>query len=329
MIKFIRNPDVFHGKNRKINFFEGWYFKLVQPNNGDTYCFIPGVFMSREENQSHSFIQVLKGSKCDFSYLRFKEDEFKASDTEFDVKLGVNSFSLKGIQLNINEKQEKICGSLYFKNIIKWPDTSINPGSMGFYNYLDFMECYSQVCAMDGDIIGKLNINGKDIDFTGGKLYVEKNWGKAFPYSYIWAQGNSFENVNASLSCSIGHIPLPKPFKSFTGFLIGLYVKEGFYKFTTINRSKLSIGYEKNKVILETENKNYNLKVEAIYEEAHFMNLYAPYDGSMIPTARETLSGKLKVTLYDKKGKETIFKECCCNAGVEFSKNYTELVHRI
>ncbi|QAA31789.1 tocopherol cyclase family protein [Clostridium manihotivorum] len=329
MIEIIRNPDVFHGKNKKINFFEGWYFKLVHPNNGNTYCFIPGIFMSRKEEMSHSFIQVLKGNECDFSYLRFKEDEFKAKSFEFYVKLGDNSFSLDGINLNINENKEKICGSLHFENIIKWPDSSINPGSMGFYNYLNFMECYSQVCAVDGDIKGKLNINGRDIDFTGGKLYVEKNWGKAFPYSYIWVQGNSFENGDGSLSCSIGHIPLPTPLKSFTGFLIGLYAKDRFYKFTTINRSKLSINYDKNKIILSTENKRYHLKIEAFYAESSFMNLYAPYDGDMVPTARETLCGKLNVTLYDKKEKEIIFKQWCNNAGVEFSKNYTELVHML
>lgn len=45
----------------------------------------------------------------------------------------------------------------------------INPGSMGFYNYLKFMECYSQVCALDGDIIGALEIDNKVVDFTGGR----------------------------------------------------------------------------------------------------------------------------------------------------------------
>jgi hypothetical protein len=182
---------------------------------------------------------------------------------------------------------------------------------------------------VDGDIIGKLNIDGKDIDFTGGKLYVEKNWGKAFPYSYIWVQGNSFENITGAVTCSIGHIPLPAPLKSFTGFLIGLYVKDRFYKFTTINKSKLSISYEKNKIILETENKRYWLKIEAFYEEASFMNLYAPYGENMVPMARETLSGELRVELYDKRGEEAIFKEWCSNCGVEFSKNYTDLGHSI
>ncbi|EKY26723.1 hypothetical protein HMPREF0216_01908 [Clostridium celatum DSM 1785] len=41
---------------------------------------------------------------------------------------------------------------------------------MGFYNYLNFMECYSQVCALDGGIYGYLKLNNKEIDFTDGKM---------------------------------------------------------------------------------------------------------------------------------------------------------------
>ena len=179
----------------------------------------------------------------------------------------------------------------------------INPGSMGFYNYLGFMQCYSQVCAVDGLVRGKLDINGESVDFTGGKLYIEKNWGRAFPYSYIWVQGNSFEEGDGSVTCSIGNIPLPFPFRSFMGFLIGIYAKGRFYKFTSINKSTLSINCENEKIVLETYNKDYFLKIEASYKQETFMDLYAPRDGNMIPIASETLNGNLNVTLYDKKRK--------------------------
>lgn len=329
MIKAIRNPDIFHKKNKRSNFFEGWYFKIVQPCTGHTYCFIPGVFISSEEGQSHSFIQVLKGNENNFKYLKFKKDEFKASTSEFNLKVEASSFSLNQIDLNINQKDEKISGTLYFNNIITWPDSIINPGSMGFYNYLSFMQCYSQVCAVDGFIRGKLFINGETVDFTGGKLYVEKNWGRSFPYSYIWVQGNSFTKGDGSVTCSIGQIPLPFPLRSFTGFLIGIYAKGKFYKFTTINRSTLSINCENEETVLETYNKDYFLKIEAYYKQGAFMNLYAPRDGSMRPIASETLNGNLRVTLYDKKRNCMIFSDNCSSAGIEFSENYINLIHSL
>lgn len=57
-----------------------------------------------------------------------------------------------------------------FSNLYYWQDYLINPGIMGFYNYLNFMECYSQVCALDGGIYGYLKLNNKEIDFTDGKM---------------------------------------------------------------------------------------------------------------------------------------------------------------
>jgi hypothetical protein len=272
---------------------------------------------------------VLKGNENNFKYLRFKKDEFKASASEFNLKVEESSFSINQINLNINQKHEKISGTLYFDNIIIWPDSIINPGSMGFYNYLGFMQCYSQVCAVDGLIRGELFINGETVDFTGGKLYIEKNWGRAFPYSYIWAQGNSFTKGDGSVTCSIGHIPLPFPLRSFTGFLIGIYAKGKFYKFTTINKSTLSINCENEKIVLETYNKDYLLKIEASYKQGNFMNLYAPRNGSMIPIARETLNGNLSVTLYCKKKSCIIFRDNCSSAGIEFSENYINLINRL
>lgn len=329
MIKAARNPDIYHGKNKKSSFFEGWYFKLVQPHTGKAYCFIPGVFISSEEEHSHSFIQVIKGSENNFKYLRFKKDQFKASISEFNLMVEESSFSLNIINLNINHNGEKIYGTLHFHNIIRWPDSIINPGSMGFYNYLGFMQCYSQVCAVDGLISGELLINGETVDFTGGRLYIEKNWGRAFPYSYIWVQGNSFTKGDGSVTCSIGHIPLPFPLKSFTGFLIGIYAKGRFYKFTSINKSTLSINCENQKIVLETYNKDYFLKIEASYKQGAFMDLYAPRDEDMIPIASETLNGNLSVTLYDKKRSCIIFSDNCFSAGIELSENYTNLIDRI
>jgi hypothetical protein len=319
----IINPDLYHGKNKKGNFFEGWYFKIVHPTKEYTYCFIPGIFISSSKEYSHSFIQVVKGHEANFSYLRYNKGDFQASETEFMVKVDRSLFSLEEINLNIKNGKEDIFGRLTFRNITKWPDSIINPGSMGFYNYLSFMQCYSQVCAIDGDIEGSLNINGKNIDFTGGKVYIEKNWGKAFPYSYIWVQGNNLFKEPAAITCSIGHVPFPV--SSFTGFLIGVCADESFYKFTTINRSTLAISFEKERIILEAESKEAHLKIEADYKEESFVELYAPRDNNMVPIARESLQGSLKVSLYDKKIKSEILRDCCSSAGIEFSGDYRNL----
>lgn len=322
-----RNPDIYHGRNKKPVYFEGWYFKIVQVNTGLTYCFIPGEFRSHKEENSHSFIQILNGDKNSFTYVKYNKDEFKASNINFKLKVGDSYFSSNKIIININQKDENIHGTLYFNDIIKWPDNMINPGSMGFYNYLHFMQCYSQVCVIDGTLVGTLEINGKLIDFTGGKLYIEKNWGQAFPYSYIWLQSNNFKKGNGSVTCSIGHIPFP--IKSFTGFLIGLYVNGRLYKFTTMNRSSIFINPGNHEITIKAFHKNYALKMVASYKEDTFMDLYAPHNGQMVPIAHESLCGTLVLTLFDTKRRAILYHDKCSSAGIEFSKNYAELIMKI
>ena len=51
-------------------------------------------------------------------------------------------------------------------------------------------------------------IDGKTIDFTNGIGYIEKDWGKSFPNSWIWMQTNHFKYHNASLMASLSSISL-------------------------------------------------------------------------------------------------------------------------
>lgn len=317
MIKSLINPDLYHGNNKKYNFFEGWYFKLVDKNMNNVISLIPGIYIGKSKENSHSFIQILQGNKAIYSYKKFTQDKFiSQSNNELNIRIANNSFSLKEISLNINDCIDNIIGCVYFKNILKWPDSLLNPGSMGYYNFISFMQCYSQVSVMDMDIQGCLCINGYEIDFSGGKGYVEKNWGSSFPHSWTWVQCNSFKNSKASISCSIGHIPFM--FTSFRGFLIGLYIDDKFYKFTTINKSTLNIVQKALDVIITTENKNYKLIIETKTDRENFMLCMGPRDNEMVPLVEENLKGVVKVSLIDKTLSKIIFCDqgLCC--GIEY-----------
>jgi hypothetical protein len=56
----IWRPERYHGRGKKAGFFEGWYFKVVDPSERRMYAFIPGISFAAED--SHSFIQVLNGA---------------------------------------------------------------------------------------------------------------------------------------------------------------------------------------------------------------------------------------------------------------------------
>lgn len=203
-----------------------------------------------------------------------------------------------------------------FDNIFKWPDTYVNPGSMGFYNYLLFMQCYSQVCALDMIVNGKIVLNDREIIFNNGKGYIEKNWGKAFPFSWIWTQANCFDNTTASLSVSIGHIPFITG--SFRGFLIGLMVEQKFYTFTTINKSKIDIVRKELDVYINVNNSEYILDIDIVTEKDKFMLCMGPRDNEMIPLVEENLKAQVSIILKEKMTGKVIFSGTSPSSGVEY-----------
>lgn len=320
MLKKILDPNLYHGENKQNNYFEGWYFKLVPPTNDYVIVFIPGISKS---STPHSFIQVLEGHNSTFHYVKYHINEFYSEKAQFSINIGKSSFSLSCFELDICTPDLNISGHIKLLNNITWPDSILNPGSMGFYNYLSFMQCYSQVCSMNSDLQGSLKINGKNIDFNGGKAYIEKNWGKDFPYSYVWCQCNTFYEKNISFTCSLGHIPLY--FTSFTGFLAALVIDDKFYKFTSINGSKIEIHSGEQDTFIQLINKLYKLDLYVSAPANSFMNLFAPRNNKMIPIARESLRGELNFHLSNKKDNTVVYEANGINSGLEFSGDYKAL----
>jgi hypothetical protein len=45
---------------------------------------------------------------------------------------------------------------------------------MGWFEFVPFMECLYHILCFNNKIDGTLNINGKNVDFSGGKGYIER-----------------------------------------------------------------------------------------------------------------------------------------------------------
>lgn len=319
-MRIILNPDLYHGKNKHKYFFEGWYFKLSDPEEDLSIALIPGIIKGKNQ---HSFIQYVNGGTKSFKYLSFAQKDFISSDTAFNINIAGNLFSLEGIKLNLQGDGLSLSANLHFKNIQRWPDSLINPGSMGFYNYLTFMECYSQVCAIDGIASGTLTINEKEYKLLSSKVYIEKNWGKKFPYSWFWFQCNTFTKKELAFTCSIAHIPFP--INSFRGFLAAVRYKNEVITFTTMKRSKLKITKKENTLSLLLSNKNYELTIEPQSKEEDFLLLHSPDGEVMKPDVLESVVSKIKITLREKSTGKLVAEDIGINAGIEYGGNYHEL----
>jgi tocopherol cyclase len=238
MINSLWIPGVYHGRGKKNVFFEGWYYKLISANLHRRLAVIPGVFHHPEPDLNHAFIQVLDGMTSQVVYHRYPYHAFQASRNTFDIRVGNSSFRHQDVQLDIEGEDQVIKGEVTFDGIQPWPVNLFSPGVMGPYRFVPFMQTYHGILSLDHRIQGSLMINQDTIDLTGGRGYIEKDWGSTFPRAYIWMQSNHFANhQGVSLTASVATIPWLTGW--FRGFLIGLLVDGKLYRFTTYLGSEI------------------------------------------------------------------------------------------
>lgn len=312
-IKKIWNSEIYQGGKKKTNYFEGWYFKIVDKSNINAFSIIPSVSFGKNQNESKATIQILDGKNSNSYNFDFNINDFYFSKNVFEIKIGDNYFSQNKLSINISNT---IKAELSFKDLIPWPTTPLSPGAMGWFTFFPFMECYHGVVSLTHKIQGFLEIDGNKIDFTDGKGYIEKDYGSSFPTSWIWMQCNHFKAKDVSLMCSIAKIPLLKG--SFTGFICGLYFNKILYKFTTYTGTKLvNLIADGNVVTICLLNKKHELQIEGKTQNKG--KLISPKNGIMKEEVLESLTAEVNIKLYEIVGKTKtlIYEDNGINTGME------------
>lgn len=319
MVSFIQNtlhPARYQGLGHKPPYFEGWYYKLVNADETERYAIIPGGLISKTPGETHTFIQVLDGTRGTSTYHRY--GFFNAAQDRFEVRVGTSDFSDQRIALNIEDGETRITGEVQLEGLSPWPVSLTSPGFMGPYAWLN-MECKHAVLSFSHGLKGALMINGREIDFTGGRGYLEKDWGEAFPTSYIWMQTNHFAPVGTSLSASIATIPGYGPIhRPFTGFVVGFMHDGTLYRFATYTGATidhLRVADDKIDWVLYTRDQE--IKIQAWRTDS--TPLQAPSREGMQRRVDESMTARIEVELSSIAGtrKTRIFKGESPNSGLE------------
>jgi hypothetical protein len=295
----LRQPALYHGHGKSRDFFEGWYFKLVSASREARYAIIPGIFFDDHNSRgSHAFIQVLDGMRAHATYTRFPLDAFTAARDVFDIQIGPNRFRADEITLDIHTPERQISGTLRFSGLTHWPVTLTAPGIMGWYAYLPFMECYHGIVSLDHAISGSLTIDGEPVDFSGGRGYAEKDWGRAFPGAYIWTQSNHFAAPGTCLTASVATIPWLG--SEFRGYIVGLLHGGTLYRFATytgaqIERLHLTDTHVEWALLGRHNGQRYRLEIDA--ERAEGGILLSPERTAMLARVAETMTAQIDVRL--------------------------------
>lgn len=319
MLRYLRNalhPARYHGRLRgqRAPFFEGWYFKVVDAAERHFFAIIPGIFWS---GRPHAFVQVLDGGSSLAYYHEYPVESFWAAEDRFDVHVAGSRFTHNEMTLLIDRPEQRVHGTLHFGGLVPWPVTLTAPGIMGWYAWVPFMECYHGVLSLDHNIHGALEIDGQTIDFTGGRGYLEKDWGRAFPEAWIWFQTNHFTRAGSCLTASIAIIPWLRT--SFPGFIIGLWHGQRLYRFATYTGAKIErLVVTEHTIDWVVGDGAYRLEMFVTQGEGGaFGLLKGPERTEMGKRVAETLSATAWARLSERAGGRVLFEDTGRHAGLE------------
>lgn len=295
VIRKILNPELFQcGLGRRAA-FEGWYFKLISADRCTAAAVIPGVSLGASPEDSHAFVQFILGRRAE--YYRFPLSAFRSDSREFALDIGGNAFSLRGVSLRLGQGDNRLEGELAFSDMLPFPKRIFWPGIMGPFGYVPGMECYHAVVSVRHGLAGSLRFAGEELRFGGGSGYVEKDWGRSFPSSWIWVQANHFASDGAFLF-SVADIPWLGG--SFKGFFSFLHVNGRMHLFATYTGAKLlELAERGGATEIAIESGGRTLQVSARPGPCGLLK--APKNGLMDRLIEETIAATVSVSLTDRR----------------------------
>jgi tocopherol cyclase len=316
-LRQIWNPAEYQGGRVTKRYFEGWYFKQSDAGAQRAVAVIPGVSYSQDGTGCHSFVQVVPSAGPGSLYFAYPIEAF-ASDPgrRFAIRVGRSTFSPDGMSLDLDDGVHRVTGEVRFSTWTPWPVSALSPGIMGWYRFVPRMETYHGVLSMDHVLDGSITIDGVTTVFDGGRGYVEKDWGRSFPSSWIWAQSNDFGRPGVSLMLSVAKIPWLTG--AFVGNIAGLLVDGSLHRFATYTGARLTrLEVGTNEAVVVVADPHEQLEVHL--HGCATLSLKAPVLGSMEGRDAESLGGTVDVVLRTtpSRGSAVLFEGTGRMAGVE------------
>lgn len=316
------NPEFYRGQLKR-NFFEGWYYKIVDKKNEHSIVFIPGYLKEKAALNNHSFMQVLIGKTAKTHYLRFGIDSFHLNHESYEITIDKNRFSLRDAYLNYYDQQLHIIGHLSFYDLVSLPKRKLLPVSIGELSLLPLLDSHTQVLCLNGKVDGKVYISNEEVDFSNGKIYIGKLWGKHFPSPYLWLQGNSFEAAETAFACTLATY---RKFRMTKTKLFATVVHENnYYEFSIRNRTQYFIKQDQNQLMLTLKNEDYQLQVSCALDDETFIICHRPHKNILESGAQTNIVVPIRIELYDLLKERIIFSGLSQMGGIELIGDINQL----
>lgn len=295
--------------------FEGWYFK--HSAGGKTFCLIPGLSVGNGGEKT-AFLQILSAEGSRF--FRFPPEEYRADPAACLIRIGDSVFSRSGLKLSVLQDGERIFGRIGYSALRPIGRSIWNPTLMGPFSYLRFLECSHDIVSLSHELSGFLNVNGKTVDFTGGRGYIESDAGRSFPRAWVWYQSNGFSRPGDCVMLAAAKVPVAGI--SFPGLLCVCSVGGREYRMATYRGGGLErVERSPGETVLQARQGRLFLEIRVRTGEGR--KLLAPSMGSMTRKIREFPCCDSRVRLTS--GGRVLLEDTGACAGFELAGNPADL----
>lgn len=316
----IWSPFAAHRPPGNKAFFEGWYFKHTHAD-GRVICLIPGIARDADQ-QAHAFIQVIAAGLPKPLFVHYPAQQFYATRSPFEVRIGNSVFSLEGCCVDIEHEGLHIRGQVRYDKLMPLKDHPASPGIMGPFSFVPGMSCIHGVISLHHRLEGSLAIGDEVWQMAGGTGYIEKDWGTSFPDHWLWMQANCFEG-HPSLSFMAAVATIPYAGLKFNGLICVLCHNGRQHRLATYNLARVeSITRRQDGWICLSLRKG-SLRLQALALHKHAGELRAPQMGAMQRVIHESPATRLHLTVQ-RRGR-TVLRAQSVGAGMECVGDYLSL----
>ena len=311
-LKTIRHAERYLGLSKSPPFFESWYYKIVDAAGENPFAVIPAIFKSEAPEESYACIQIIDGLNSKTAFNKYLMEGLKAEERRFALNIGSNHFSETRLALNIKSRDFGINGTLVLGEMTPWPISLFSPNMNGLAGFLPNRRFNRKILSLNHDLIGHLNFNGRKIDFSGGKGFIEKNWGQTSPTGRLWFQSNHFSAYGTSL---VGSLFVETNTNQETSrFSVGLRHKGFLHRFASHSRARteaISLTEDSVEWVISSGKKTLEISADRQNEAI----VFGGTEEGFTNRSKQTMLSEIRVTL--KENQTTILKDSGRFAAIE------------
>ena len=324
----LRTPHSGYHWDGSGRFFEGWYYRVTLPTDGNTFAFMYSIEDPAGDTpiaggaaqilgpDDTYFIRTFPDVKKFWAWQdilglgHWGKTNFSKSETaqfltpeEFDKNIH------QGYQATSTLNQGKLFDpstghsvkwQYEITPIYGWGNTNApQQSTAGWLSSLPIFEPGWQILMAHGHATGYIEWQNKRYEFINAPAYSEKNWGRSFPKKWFWFNCNLFEN-HPTLALTAGGGRRGVLWWEESVAMVGIHYQEKFYEFVPWN-AKVSWEISPwGRWQMHAKTHHHEVTLTGITNRPG-LPLRAPTQDGLKFVCRDTAYGHLTLTLREKK----------------------------